>query len=70
MARKKIAKADEELDKLATELTLDQIHYQSCLLYTSNPIRIEKEKQAGFSVGTEVKPGDTVTLVKYIARCV
>ena len=29
MARKKIAKADEELDKLATELTLDQIHYQS-----------------------------------------
>ena len=28
MARKKIAKADEELDKLATELTLDQIHYQ------------------------------------------
>ena len=33
----------------------------------ANPIRIEKEKQAGFSVGTEVKPGDTVTLVKYIA---
>ena len=33
MARKKIAKADEELDKLATELTLDQIHYQSDAVY-------------------------------------
>lgn len=29
----KIAKADEELDKLATELTLDQIHYQSDAVY-------------------------------------
>lgn len=33
----------------------------------ANPIRIEKEKQTGFSVGVEVKPGDTVTLIKYIA---
>ena len=32
-----------------------------------NPIRIEKEKQTGFSVGTDAKPGDTVTLVKYVA---
>lgn len=31
------------------------------------PIRIEKEKQTGFSVGTDVKPGDTVTLYKYTA---
>lgn len=31
----------------------------------ANPIRIEKEKQVGFSVGTDVKPGDTVTLIKY-----
>ena len=30
---KKVAKADEELDKLATELTLDQIHYQSDAVY-------------------------------------
>lgn len=30
-----------------------------------NPIRIEKEKQVGFSVGADVKPGDTVTLIKY-----
>lgn len=33
----------------------------------ANAIRIEKEKQSGFSVGTDVKPGDHVTLVKYIA---
>lgn len=32
----------------------------------ANPIRIEKEKQTGFSVGIEVKPGDTATLIKYI----
>lgn len=34
---------------------------------SANPIRIEKEKQVGFSVGTDVKPGDTVTLIKYTA---
>ncbi len=33
IAQKKIAKADEELDKLAVELTLDQIHYQSDAIY-------------------------------------
>lgn len=32
-----------------------------------NPIRIEKEKQTGFSIGADVKPGDTVTLIKYVA---
>lgn len=31
------------------------------------PIRIEKEKQTGFSVGANVKPGDRVTLIKYTA---
>lgn len=31
----------------------------------ANPIRIEKEKQVGFCVGADVKPGDTVTLIKY-----
>lgn len=34
---------------------------------TANPIRIEKDKQAGFSVGADVKPGDNVTLMKYTA---
>lgn len=33
----------------------------------ANPIRIEKERQTGFSVGIDVKPDDTVTLIKYIA---
>ena len=32
---------------------------------TSNPIRIEKEKQTGFSIGADVKPGDNVMLIKY-----
>ena len=31
IAQKRIAKADEELDKLDIELTLDQIHYQAML---------------------------------------
>lgn len=34
---------------------------------THNPIRIEKEKQTGFSTGADMKPGDTVTLHKYVA---
>lgn len=33
----------------------------------SNPIRIEKERQTGFSIGVDVKPGDTVTLINYVA---
>lgn len=33
----------------------------------ANPIRIEKEKQVGFSIGTDVKPGDRVTLIKYVS---
>ena len=33
IAQKKIAKADEELDKLAIELSIDQIHYQSDAVY-------------------------------------
>ena len=32
---------------------------------SSNPIRIEKEKQTGFSIGADVKPGDNVMLIKY-----
>lgn len=34
---------------------------------SANPIRIEKERQTGFSVGADVKPGDTLTLIKYVA---
>jgi maltose phosphorylase len=32
---------------------------------TSRPIRIEKEKLVGFSVGSDVKPGETLSLIKY-----
>ncbi|MBQ8673076.1 MAG: family 65 glycosyl hydrolase [Bacteroides sp.] len=32
-----------------------------------NPIRIEKEKRTGFSLGTDIKPGESITLVKYVA---
>jgi len=34
---------------------------------TSSPIRIEKDKQTGFCVGADVKPGDNVMLTKYTA---
>ena len=34
---------------------------------THNPIRIEKGQQTGFSVGVDVKPDDTITLIKYVA---
>ncbi len=33
----------------------------------SSPIKIEKEKLVGFSAGADVKPGDRVTLIKYVA---
>lgn len=33
IAQKKMAQAEEELDKLAVELTIDQIHYQSDAVY-------------------------------------
>ena len=32
-----------------------------------NPIRIEKERQTGFSLGVDVRDGDTVTAIKYVA---
>lgn len=32
-----------------------------------SPIKIEKEKLTGFSAGADVKPGDRVTLEKYVA---
>lgn len=33
----------------------------------TNPIRIEKERMVGFSLGMEVKPGDSIELRKYVA---
>jgi len=34
---------------------------------TGSPIRIEKEKRVGFSAGSDIKPGERVTLIKYVA---
>lgn len=33
----------------------------------SSPVRIEKEKLIGFSAGSEIKPDERVTLIKYVA---
>ncbi len=32
-----------------------------------SPIKIEKEKMVGFSAGADVRPGDRVTLIKYVS---
>ena len=34
---------------------------------TTSPIKIEKEKLTGFSIGADVKPSERVTLIKYIS---
>lgn len=34
---------------------------------SGSPIRIEKEKLVGFSAGSDIKPGERVTLIKYVA---
>ena len=34
-----------------------------------SPIRIERDLRPGFSLGVDVKPGDSVTLIKYVAIC-
>ncbi len=41
--------------------------YKNNELLNINPTKIEKEKVAGFSVGTDVRIGDTVCLNKYVA---
>jgi maltose phosphorylase len=41
--------------------------YKNNELLNVNPTKIEKEKVAGFSVGTDVRIGDTVCLNKYVA---
>lgn len=41
--------------------------YKNSKEVTSSPIKIEKEKITGFSIGADVKPGDRVTLIKYTA---
>ncbi|HRZ97758.1 MAG TPA: family 65 glycosyl hydrolase domain-containing protein [Paludibacter sp.] len=46
---------------------LSYVLYKNNELLNINPTKIEKEKVAGFSVGTDVKIGETVCLNKYIA---
>jgi maltose phosphorylase len=41
--------------------------YKNNELLNVNPTKIEKEKVAGFSVGTDIRIGDTVCLDKYVA---
>ncbi|MDR3652066.1 MAG: hypothetical protein P4L34_03750 [Paludibacter sp.] len=66
----------QDVAHLWTQIRLTDFHVCSALtyvLYKNNeqlnliPIKIEKEKTAGFSVGTDVKSGDTLCLNKYVA---
>ncbi|WP_321479633.1 family 65 glycosyl hydrolase domain-containing protein [uncultured Bacteroides sp.] len=41
--------------------------YKNSTEVNTNPIKIEKEKLTGFSIGADVKPGERITLVKYTA---
>lgn len=41
--------------------------YKNSKEVTTSPIKIEKEKLTGFSVGADVKPDERVTLIKYVA---
>lgn len=41
--------------------------YKNSKEVTTSPIKIEKEKLTGFSVGADFKPGERVTLIKYVA---
>lgn len=51
IAQKKMAQADEELDKLAVELTIDQIHYQSDAVYwNASAARAGLQAAAAFQV--------------------
>ena len=70
------SKTQNDVAYLWNQIKLKDFHVCSALSYVlyknneqlkPNPTKIEKEKIAGFSVGTEVKSGDTVYLNKYVA---
>jgi len=48
-------------------VALTYVLYKNNEQLNVNPTKIEKEKVAGFSVGTDVRIGDTVCLNKYVA---
>ena len=69
-------KTQQEVSHLWAQVRRMNFHVCSALTYVlyknneqvkQNPTKIEKEKIAGYSVGTDVKVGDTVCLNKYVA---
>jgi maltose phosphorylase len=70
------AETTSEYAYLWTQTRHEDSQVCSCMTYqlfknskeiTGNPIKIEKEKMTGFSIGADVKPGERVTLIKYTA---
>jgi maltose phosphorylase len=70
------SKTQHDVSHLWTQTRHTNFHICSALTYdlTKNnehlniiPTKIEKEKIAGFSTGTDVKSGDTLCLTKYVA---
>lgn len=70
------AETTSEYACLWTQTRHEDSQVCSCMTYqlfknskeiTGNPIKIEKEKMTGFSIGADVKPGERVTLIKYTA---
>jgi maltose phosphorylase len=69
-------KTQQNVAHLWTQIRRTNFHICTALTYilyknneqlNSIPIKIEKEKIAGFSVGADVKAGDTLSLNKYVA---
>ncbi|MEI7502160.1 MAG: hypothetical protein WCJ61_02655 [Paludibacter sp.] len=69
-------KTQQDVAHLWNQIKLKDFHVCSALSYVLyknneqvklNPTKIEKEKIAGFSVGTDVRSGDTICLNKYVA---
>lgn len=69
-------KTQQEVAHLWHQIRFKDFHVCTALSYVlyknneqlkANPTKIEKEKVAGFSVGTEVRTGDTVYINKYVA---
>ena len=70
------SKTQQDVAHLWNQIKLKDFHVCSALSYVLyknnekvklNPTKIEKEKIAGFSMGTDVRSGDTVCLNKYVA---
>jgi len=69
-------KTEQDVSHLWAQTRRNDFHVCAALTYVLyknneqlnvNPTKIEKEKVAGFSIGTDVRIGDTVCLNKYVA---